>query len=418
MKPDYIDSLFAESAMYITDPLWKDIPLPGPFAELVLSASFQKLNRIKQNGPAYHVYPGAVHTRYSHSLGVYYLSSQILHTLTLSGHAPFTKRGMASFLAASLLHDLGHFPYAHSLKELAIREHEELASEIIGSDDEILTALDKIGADAEMVSAIIDTERAANDDETQIYRRILSGTLDPDKLDYLNRDAFFSGVPYGSQETERVIRSLVYCDGEILIKPSASPCVEHLLFSKYLMYKNVYWHKYVRSATAMVKKALLEAIGEKVIREEDLYFLDDEQFATLPDKHPDFTPFELISDERNGKLCSCPFEKDYEKNGPLEKAASDIYKRREAEERLYKALSAHNSGLKPHQVIIDVPEPIKFESDISILTENGKARFDEVDPLFSKDIKNLFAKSLRKVRIFTPQSVSGKEIREAVENVF
>ena len=144
-------------------------------------------------------------------MGVYYLGRQILLSLSKKSlDLPFTEKGMMSFLVACLLHDIGHFPYAHSLKELAIRDHEELAGEMILEHKELGEAIDKTGADRVMTAAIIDKDLLSSDEETIFYRNVLSGTLDPDKLDYLSRDGFFAGVPYGKQDTDFIISSLSY----------------------------------------------------------------------------------------------------------------------------------------------------------------------------------------------------------------
>lgn len=419
MNSQLLNLLFEDFDYFVTDPLWGDIPFNKALYSLIKTKAYQKLNRIKQNGPTYHVYPGAVHTRYNHSLGVYNLSREILITLLKHSAPPFSKKGIFSFLSACLLHDLGHFPYAHSLKELSIAEHEYLATIIIKSDEDILKALASIGAETEMVCAIIDTDIITKDEETLIYRKLLSGSLDPDKLDYLSRDAFFAGVPYGTQETDKVLHSLLYKKDNIIIRHNALSCVEHILFSKYLMYKNVYWHQETRSATAMVKKALLEALTNSVIKESDLYFIDDEEFAQLPKLYPDFAPFELISDEINGALFKCRFEKDYEDKGKLETLSKEIYSRHKTEHKIYEKLKLEYSWLKPYQVIIDIPEPIKFESDINVLTQDNEIiPFDQIDPIFNKEFKNLFSKSLRKVRIFTPERVSHTAMEKVIADEY
>lgn len=418
MNSHLLKVLFDKFDYYITDPLWKDIPLNKELMAIVKTKAFQKLNRIKQNGPTYHVYPGAVHTRYNHCLGVYNLGRLIIITLLRDSEPPFTEEGIMSFLVACLLHDLGHFPYAHALKELAIEEHEALATYIIKRDKELNEAVLATGADIEMVCAIIDTERKTNDPETKLYRKILSGSLDPDKLDYLNRDAFFTGVPYGEQETERIIHALAYKDGNLIIRPKVLSCVEHLLFSKYMMYKNVYWNQDVRSATAMVKKALLEAINAKVIKEDDLYYLDDEEFALIPKTH-NFKPLCLIDKERDGEIFTCTYEKDFDKNSLIETECSDIYTRREFENKVYEKLKVIYPQLEYYEVIVDIPEPIKFESNIAIFGTSGQIiPFNQIDPLFNKDIKDLFSKSLRKVRIFTPSFVSKTVVEEVINNGF
>ena len=192
----------------IKDPLWNDIKLDDGFKNLFLEPAVQKLDRIRQNGPACHVYPGAVHTRLSHSLGVYHTGRLIMQSLLNYDTSMLSPEGIRSFLAACLLHDIGHFPYAHSLKELSIREHEELACQLIDEDHSLKEAVRSAGADPEAVKAIIDKNKPCSE-EIDLYRNILSGALDPDKLDYLNRDAFFAGVPYGLQDNSYIISSIL-----------------------------------------------------------------------------------------------------------------------------------------------------------------------------------------------------------------
>ena len=116
----------------VKDPLWGNVAMNEGFKRMLEVEEVQKLARIKQNGPTYHIYPGSVHTRLDHSIGVYHLSREIMISIASKNEAlPLSKVGILSFLCASLLHDIGHFPYAHSLKELAMREHEEIAGDLI-----------------------------------------------------------------------------------------------------------------------------------------------------------------------------------------------------------------------------------------------------------------------------------------------
>lgn len=398
------------------DPIWKNIPLDDKLKGIVMTRQMQKLDRIRQNGPTCHVYPGAVHTRFSHSLGVYRIGRELLLGLLTRQQCPFTVKGERSFLAACLLHDIGHFPYAHSLKEIKIREHEEIAAEQILTDKELSEAILLSGADINMVAAIIDKTREA-DRETEIYRNFLSGALDPDKLDYLNRDAFFAGVPYGIQDNDHILSSVVLYNDRLALPYSNYQSLENILFSKYLMYKNVYWHKGTRSATAMIKKALLSALREGVLKKEELIMLDDFQFQGLENK--DYPPFGLIRDVANGRLFKASFTKQWEKYGALERAAGDIEKRFEAEDRIYLMVKKQYPQLERHEVIIDIPEPISFEADVEIIMEDGTTKpFSEVSSLFSKDIGKQFASSLRVVSIFTPDFVSKESIEKVVCNAF
>jgi HD superfamily phosphohydrolase len=131
-----LSSLYTHYNVSIRDPLWKDILLSEELKRIYLTPAVQKLGRIKQLGPTFHLYPGAVHTRLDHSLGVYHISYTILtnllrQALSRGEETILSEEGMRTFLCAALLHDIGHFPFAHSLKELPLRSHEAIASSLI-----------------------------------------------------------------------------------------------------------------------------------------------------------------------------------------------------------------------------------------------------------------------------------------------
>lgn len=411
--------LYGDFTISIRDPLWKDIMLTQGFSKLYRLPVVQKLGRIKQLGPAFHVYPGAVHTRLDHSLGVYHVARLMLTSFLRSeqGAKLLTRRGMLAFLAAAMLHDLGHFPYAHSLKELPLEEHEHLAAVIIQKDEQIRRTLEEIGCDVGQVCAIIDDSMPSSSAETSFYRALLSGTLDPDKLDYLSRDAYFCGIPYGVQDASYIIDRLALANRRPAVSSHALGSVEHLLFSKYLMYKNVYWHKGTRAATSMIKKALLTALMEGTITADELYGIDDEQFFRLPEVL--HTPaFELVSRVKDNQLLSCRYERQYSETEPLHQRAKRLENRLECEGKLYAALSEAYPQLKSWEVIIDIPEPISFESDIPVLDDNGTTRpFNKVDELFTEPVVQTFASTLRKVRIFGPDYVDASRLAAAVERI-
>ena len=312
----------------IKDPLWGNIPIESGMRALLSIPAVEKLSRIKQNGPAYRIYPGAVHTRLSHSIGVYHIGRRMLAEAAMKGHElPFSECGMKSFLAACLLHDIGHFPYAHSLKELSPKTHEEIASELIADDRKLRDAVIATGADPQITGAIINTSIPSGDAEILFYRHVLSGTLDPDKLDYLSRDAFFAGVPYGKQDTDFIISSLSYADSSLVLNEEALSLVEQVLFSKYMMYRSLYWHKGVRSATCMIKKAIISSIDENIITFDALYLKDDDEFRRITERYPSFKPFSLIDEAEHGRLFERKAMRNFDENGnPVYYATtSDIY---------------------------------------------------------------------------------------------
>lgn len=397
---------------YVKDPLWQSIPMTKELKALTEVRDVQKLARIKQNGPSYHIYPGAVHTRLDHSIGVYHLSRQILLSLTRKADTlPFTEKGIMSFLTACLLHDIGHFPYAHSLKELAIREHEEIAADMIMNRPQLNEAVKAVGADAAMTAAIIDKDQLTGDEETLLYRNILSGTLDPDKLDYLSRDGYFSGLPYGKQDTDFIISSLSLSSGRLCLERAAVSSVEQILFSKYMMYRSLYWHKGVRAATCMIKKALTKALLEGSIRYDDLYYLDDNEFNALCLSHAGETPSLVLVDRvEHNDLLERKAEKEYTKGGKIETAAAVLEKKEELEKSIYLRLRESYPLLEEWEVIIDIPEPISFESHIALVSENGEVRdIEDTDMVFTGEVSNLFQKALRKVALYLPQYVEAKD---------
>lgn len=399
----------------IKDPLWQNIAMTKEIKDLLLVSDVQKLARIKQNGPAYHIYPGAVHTRLSHSIGVYHLSREILlSVLSKDEDVNLSEKGIMSFLVASLLHDIGHFPYAHSLKELPLKDHEALASELILAEGPLYEAIMNAGAEPEMTASIIDKDKPTSDEETALFRRLLSGTLDPDKLDYLSRDGYFSGLPYGKQDTGYVISSLHIRNNRPLIEKEALASVEEILFSKYMMYRSLYWHKGVRAATAMIKKAVVRALLEKTIAYDELYFLDDNEFNSLLYERMNRTESLILVDMvEHNLLLERKAEKDYNPDSTIEKISTDLFKKELIEKDIYQSLKPSYPELKEYEVIIDIPEPITFESKIPVIDEMGEVhQITSSDMVFTDEVSHLFQKRLRKVALYLPDYVDKKKAQD------
>jgi HD superfamily phosphohydrolase len=367
----------------VRDILWGHIYLTEGLAALTETPAFLRLHRIMQLGPAFRVYPGATHTRAAHSLGVYWLGKRMLDSLAGEGaDAWMSPVGYMSFLTACLLHDLGHFPYAHSLKELTLRSHEDLTAEMIRSEP-LRSAIGAVQADPDMVASIIYKKAGPAalpqfnaDGEMQFYRNLLSGALDPDKLDYLNRDARCCGVPYGAQDVDYII-SRLHPDRErgVSIDSRGLPCIESLLFSKYLMYRSVYWHRDVRAATAMVKKAILCLMEARQLSSEELYNLDDQGLFSLLAQKLD------TASEKDKPYIRAALQV---REGPLWKMAAEY----PYDEAPLEALDAEsNAGL----CIVDIPEPISFETGLFLN-----------DSVFTETTARTFVHKIRTIRIFKP----------------
>jgi HD superfamily phosphohydrolase len=319
------------------------------------------------------------------------------------GEPRITLEGVKAFLCAALLHDVGHYPYAHSLKELEVTSHESLTALRVREPDIARVISEEVGTDPALVAAIVDPHVAyAGTEEVEFYRNLLSGVLDPDKLDYLNRDAYFCGVPHGVQDVDFVFAEIRPHIRGLAVTEKGLTAVESILFSKYLMYKSVYWHKTVRIATAMIKKAVALGLKEGVFAPTDLYWLDDQEFYARTREH-DFPPFSLISrvSERRlyKQIASVPFAEGDRFHGSLR----DLDTRLELEARVAgEAARLTGAAVPAHAVIIDIPEPIKFEIDVPVVfPEQGRvAPYPESRSVFSPEIVRGFGGTLRRVALF------------------
>ena len=245
----------------IRDPLWNNIAVDPLAIRLIDTPAFQRLRYVRQLGLAFLVYPGATHSRFEHALGTYHLARRALSLLGDRGAVGEADREVcATVRVAALLHDIGHYPFSHALEEIGALHHEEVARPLItdGEVAEVLRSALGERAPDEIMALIRGVSRSP-------LQRLISGSLDLDKLDYLRRDAFMCGVPYGEIDVDRLMNSLTIVetpDGrQIGIVEKGLSALESLLFARYQMYRNVYWHHAVRSATAMYKRLVDDAMN-------------------------------------------------------------------------------------------------------------------------------------------------------------
>ncbi len=399
----------------VRDPLWKHIYLSTPLERLIHSLPFQKLHGIKQLGPAYLVYPGATHTRFSHSLGVFHLSRAMLTRLVQRRSIPgLTVRGVKAFLCAALLHDLGHFPFAHSLKDLNIEDHEALTARIILGSEALSRIIEQeLAVPPRLVAAIVDTEiDAGAENGVSFFRNLLSGMLDPDKLDYLNRDAYFCGIPYGVQDIDFIFSQIdPHPSMGVTVTRKALASVESVLFSKYLMYKYAYWHKNVRIITAMIKKAILLALRAGKLSPDRLYNIDDREFLSLT-REIDFPPFRIVERAFRRSLYTSVLSVPFSDDNPLHRRLEELDFRLEFERRIAREAEADGDRPVPEEeVIIDIPERISFEMDLPIRDGGDTVPYPMSGSVFSADVVQGFTRSLRTVTLLI--SGSADDIRGA-----
>ncbi|HQK34642.1 MAG TPA: HD domain-containing protein [Spirochaetales bacterium] len=385
-----VTAFIAECTEPVRDPLWKNIRFPRSFETILTHPVFIKLGRILQLGPTQLVYPGATHSRRAHSIGVYAMALRILQAV--SGIDDYvTHDGIRSFLAAALCHDVGHFPYTHSLKELPLESHEVLTGKLLCN--EMADALVAAGAHPEKTAAIIDESIPTHDPEILLYRGILSGILDPDKLDYLNRDAWACGVPYGVQDVDFIFQHITIEHGSLAVDMRGVMSVEGLLFSKYEMYRAVYWHRMVRSATAMIKQGVFDALNDGIIEPQALYNLDDHEFFSLFLSLPHASS-QYAERVRNGALFALLEEHPYTNDfAPLLSL--------QTRSNIQNELKKH---MRVSDIIIDITEPITLESDLRV-AGTGKT-VTEVSTVFNHDLIRAFENDLRRVRIYSSEKTT------------
>lgn len=235
----------------INDPVHGFISVSGGLTlKIIDSLLFQRLRRIKQLGLTHLVYPGAVHTRFHHSIGAMHLMQEAIDTLRRKGHV-ITPDEEESALLAILLHDMGHGPFSHALEGVLVPgvDHERLS----------LLYMEKLnvvfdGA-LEMAIDIFKGSYAKG-----YLHQLVSGQLDVDRLDYLKRDSFYTGVSEGVIGTERIINMLNVVDERLVIEQKGIYSVEKFLLARRLMFWQVYLHKTVLAAESMLIRVIGRAL--------------------------------------------------------------------------------------------------------------------------------------------------------------
>ncbi|MDB4886360.1 MAG: metal-dependent phosphohydrolase sub protein [Gemmatimonadetes bacterium] len=355
----------------IRDPLWNNIRVDPLALRLVDSRPFQRLRYVRQLGLAYLVYPGASHSRFEHALGAYHLARRAL--------ALFEERELASrpdaeesriVRCAALLHDIGHYPFSHALEEIGALHHEEVARPLITGGEVAEVLREALGADApERIMALI------RGTSTSPLQGLISGSLDLDKIEYLKRDAFMCGVNYGDIDVDRLLDSLtIVTDPErgrhvVGISEKGLSALESLLFAKYQMYRNVYWHHAVRSATAMYKRLVDGALRAGSLGAETLAaFTDEGLLHELAQRAP--TPLLAALRERRlyKRVFECPAAELPPGGG--EWIADDRALVVAVEDRL-----AAELGLGAGELLLDYPTKTQMLGlDIPVVRRDGTVR--------------------------------------------
>lgn len=216
--------------------------------DLIATPEFQRLRRIKQLGTTYLTFHGAEHSRFNHSLGVYEIVRRMVKQM--EKEPSWNKEERMVCLCAALLHDIGHGPFSHSFEKVFDLDHEAFTQRIILEDTVVHRVLKERDADLpRKVAQVIDKTY-----EDQLVVSMISSQIDADRMDYLLRDAYYTGVSYGHFDMERILRVMRPTEDSVVIKHSGMHAVEDYIMSRYQMYWQVYFHPVTRSAEVILTK--------------------------------------------------------------------------------------------------------------------------------------------------------------------
>ncbi len=434
-KNELILSLVAEAESTIRDAVWGDIALDRKVLHMLDSSSFQRLRRVQQLGFTSWTWPGAHHSRFEHSLGVFHLTRQaVLHLLKRTAYE-FTLEEVNTVLASALLHDVGHYPYSHAVEELdlnVIRSHETIGREIVLGSEVGGILRESWGVDPEKVAAFISRsgEVPLNRNEN-LLRNLISGALDTDKLDYLIRDSRYCNVPYGMVDVQRLIDSLrIWPETpqnedsplQLVIDEKGVGALQSLIFARYLMFYNVYWHHTSRIATVMFLRSLQEALLAGAFSSTELERSDDASIIALIQKTTErgSIAHELITDLHNRRFYkrAISLGEDEAYFSRLNTLKFDPARRKRLEEIWCEKVSGWTGRhLRGHEILLDIPEPKGFEIVLDVLCErpphglSNPVPWGEVSGLDNDDMRK-FHRHVRKVVILTKDNELAEIVRE------
>lgn len=390
-----------------------DVPITPRVQALIDTREFRRLSRISQLGLVAQVYPAATHSRFEHSLGVYRVA--LLYLQRLQHHEQFaalvTPHDAEVLIASALLHDLGHWPFCHPIEDLQLAdvpEHEMFANSFL-LEGEVADALrDDWGiAPREVVAMLSEKPR---EKKGRLLASILSGPIDVDKMDYLYRDSLHAGVPYGRNfDSQRLIGSLTLneVNSALAVTEKGRTATEMMVFARYVMFSEVYWHHAVRSATAMLQRAFYSVYQAANL---DAWFRQSEQkmIATMF-RHAEKGPAASLLDGLFGpkrKLYKRLFEfSHYQHEELFRKLARKPYPLLvNCSDRLADLTSqALGRRVAPHQILIDAP-PVKLEVELDIevhFTREDEFRpLESVSPVVKTLAKHQFDEYVKSVRVF------------------
>lgn len=365
----------------VRDSLYDLIPLGPREEKLISTPAFLRLQKIKQLGFVYRIWPGATHTRYEHSLGCYHLTLRALRALLQRGEdgglVGVSVSSIQTLVVASLLHDIGHYPFSHTVEELgySIVLHEKVGRSLIENSEVAAIIEQDYHLSPERVADFIDPPktRAMHPDD-ELLHHLLSGALDVDKLDYLPRDARACNVPYGGVDVARLLGALrvhpdVHGQRRLVVTHKGISPLHSLLHARQEMFDNIYWHHTSRAFQVMLVRAVQEALLAGTLQASQLMGLDDASLLVLLASECMPTSTRVLTHDLE-------MRRPYKEVVQISRMAGRLYnrldalywdshRRRHVEQALAAELGrALDMEIADYEVLFDIPRPEKWEMDV------------------------------------------------------
>jgi HD superfamily phosphohydrolases len=391
-----------------------NVPFTRRVRALVDTEEFQRLSHISQLGLVSKIYPGANHTRFEHALGVYHNALRYLQQLIKEPRFRelIDPHSAELLIVASLLHDLGHWPFCHPIEDLGLRDlphHEAYAARYLADGTELADVLRREWQlePGDVLDVLVPKTRTPR---MKILRSILSGPIDVDKMDYLDRDSLHCGVPYGRNfDRQRLIQSLTLNEaGDALaITVKGKTAAELMVFARYVMFSEVYWHHAVRSATSMFARGFYELYDQLDVQ--SLFCATDaEMIVRLRDIAAGTSSEPLLNGVFGMKRRLYKQAAEYSHDQSTEifhKIAGRPYAEVvQISNRLVSILN-RNSGLSLREtdLLIDAPPPhreVEFNIDIFFPKQQKYRPLKEVSPVVEALAMSQFDDWVKRVRVF------------------
>lgn len=390
-----------------------DVPLTDRVRALVDTSEFRRLSHVSQLGLVSLVYPAAIHTRFEHSLGVYRLALMFLRQLSYDPRfsAAVSRADGELLIVAALLHDLGHWPFCHPIEDIqlpSVPRHELFANSFLLEGEIADTLRDDWGINPRDVVSLLSEK--PRDTKSRILGSLLSGPIDIDKMDYLARDSLHAGVPYGRNfDQGRLIGSLCLNaagDG-LAITDKGKTAAEMMVFARYVMFSEVYWHHGVRSATAMLQRAFYLLHGSLEL--DNLFRLTDGPLVAELQRAAGKSPAADLLDGLFG-----PTRRLYKRLAQYsyfqDRTTYQRLTRRPypwlaacAQQLAHLTSTAIGRIVAPHEILFDAPPmecEVQFNIDVHFPKEDCYRSLGDISPVVQTLARRQFDDYVKRVRIF------------------